>query len=65
MRIPATMVRVNAPLHRELAAIMDAYLRYTLERELRSAAFLRSVSRAKAYAGSPPSGNESEVSAGH
>ncbi len=61
----ATMVRVNAPLHRELAAIMDAYLRYTLERELRSVAFLRSVSRAKAYAGLPPSGNESEVPAGH
>ncbi|MSQ22091.1 MAG: DNA repair protein RecO [Dehalococcoidia bacterium] len=61
----ATMVRVNAPLHRELAAIMDAYLRFTLEREMRSAAFLRTVSRARAYVGLPTSGNESEVPAGH
>ena len=61
----ATMVRVNAPLHRELAAIIDTYLRYTLEREPRSAAFMRSVSRTTAHAGSPPSGNESEVAAGH
>ena len=61
----ATMVRVNGPLHRELAAIMDTYLRYTLEREMRSAAFLRSVSHARAYAGSRPSENESGVPAGH
>lgn len=61
----ATMVRVNAPLHREMSAIMDAYLRYTLERDLRSTAFLRSVSHTKAYAGTPRPVDESEVPVGH
>ena len=49
----ATAVRVIPPLHRELAAIMDAYLRYTLERELRSAAFLRSVAHTRPLAIAP------------
>ncbi len=60
----ATMVRVNASLHRELAAIMDVYLRYTLERELRSTAFLRSLAHTRAYAGTPRPLNESEMPVG-
>ena len=41
----AVSLRVKPPLHREVAAVMDAFLRRTLERELRSAAFVRSVTR--------------------
>ena len=44
----AMLVRVKPPSHRELAALMNAALRYTLERELRSSAFLRSVARFRA-----------------
>lgn len=50
----AIPLRVGPPLHRELAALMDSYLRYTLERELRSAAFLRSLSPPGAYAATTP-----------
>ncbi len=39
----AVGVRIKPLLHQELAEIMDSYVRYTLERELRSAAFVRSV----------------------
>ncbi|MBI4310841.1 MAG: DNA repair protein RecO [Chloroflexi bacterium] len=43
----ATALRVNvkAGLHRELAALTGGFLRHVLERELRSTAFLRSVTQ--------------------
>ncbi|MBI4201509.1 MAG: DNA repair protein RecO [Chloroflexi bacterium] len=39
------LVNVRLPLHRELAALMSSLLRYTLERELRSTAFLRAIAQ--------------------
>ena len=39
----ALMVNVGLALQRELNSLMDSYVRYTLERELRSASFLRSI----------------------
>ena len=39
----ALMVNVGPALQRELNTLMDSYVRYTLERELRSASFLRSI----------------------
>ena len=51
----AMSVRVNPPLHRELAALMAAFLRDTLEYELRSAAFLCSVAQTEPYSGVPAS----------
>ena len=42
--MPAAMrLRVNPPLQRELTALLSDFLRYVLDRELRSTAFLRSV----------------------
>ena len=41
------MVNVGPALQRELNALMDSYVRYTLERELRSASFLRSIENMK------------------
>ena len=49
----AVLVRVKSPLHRELATLMDSSLRYTLERELRSAAFLRAVTQPRPHVGIP------------
>lgn len=49
----AVLVRVKPPLHRELAALMDSLLRYTLERELRSTAFLRAVTQLRPHVGMP------------
>ena len=37
------MVNVGSALQHELNSLMDSYVRYTLERELRSASFLRSI----------------------
>ena len=51
----AIQVRVNQPLHRELGALLHALLRYTLERELRSVAFLRSVNQTSRHARIPES----------
>ena len=36
-------MNVGPALQRELNSLMDSYVRYTLERELRSASFLRSI----------------------
>ncbi|MBI2172188.1 MAG: DNA repair protein RecO [Chloroflexi bacterium] len=41
----AMRVNVGPPLQRELAALLSNLLRYTLERELRSAAFLRTIAQ--------------------
>ncbi|MBI4339919.1 MAG: DNA repair protein RecO [Chloroflexi bacterium] len=41
----ALRVKVRQPLHRELAAHMSNLLRYTLEREMRSGAFLRAIAQ--------------------
>ncbi len=41
----AVMIRVKPPLHKELAVTMDSFIRYTLERELKSAAFLRFITQ--------------------
>lgn len=41
----ALRVAVRTPLHRELAAHLGSLLRYTLEREMRSAAFLRTIAQ--------------------
>ena len=41
----AMRLRVNPPLQREVAALLSAFLRYILDREVRSTAFLRSVTR--------------------
>ena len=41
----AVAVRVKQPLHRELAPTMDSFVRYPLERELKSAAFLRFITQ--------------------
>jgi len=45
----ALLLRIDPPLHRELAAIISAYLRYVLEREPRSIAFLHALSRLAAH----------------
>ncbi|MEE8442301.1 MAG: DNA repair protein RecO [Dehalococcoidia bacterium] len=47
----AILVRVKPPLQRELAALMDSTLRYTLERELRSTAFMRDVAQPRLHVG--------------
>ncbi len=47
----ALLVNVRPALHREVAAILNSVLRHTLERELRSAAFLRSVKLAQSQSG--------------
>lgn len=41
----AMRLRVNPPLQREIAALLSACLRYVLDREVRSTAFVRSVTR--------------------
>ncbi len=41
----AMRLRLNPPLQREVAALLSAFLRYVLDREVRSTAFLRSVTR--------------------
>ena len=53
----AVMIRVKPPLHRELAATMESFVRYILERELKSAAFLRFITQSmpQSAAGVPAS----------
>ncbi len=41
----AMRLRLNPPIQREVAALLSAFLRYVLDREIRSTAFLRSVTR--------------------
>ena len=49
----ALRINVRPPLHRELAALTSSLLRHTLERELRSTAFLRAVAQQRSEP-SPP-----------
>jgi DNA repair protein RecO (recombination protein O) len=38
-------LRIDPPLHGELQAVMESYITYTLERELRSSHFIKSAAR--------------------
>lgn len=51
----AIQVRVKQPLHKELVVLLRALLQYTLDRELRSVSFLRSVNQASRHARIPES----------